>query len=177
MRWKGSRRRTLPFPGKTSRGCIVFIVRPVFFRGLPVIFRVLLTCSSCIEPPTYRKLLERRQERGGQVRCARCGNENLDGNRFCGMCGATLLTTSVPVAAPPAQSSATRSTVPAAPSSFPPGPAAGAQPQNPPSSRTSAPVSEQEPYISGPSFLGLNQPAPRKRANLSFAPHGRRRSS
>ena len=34
------------------------------------------------------------------MRCARCGNENLDGNRFCGMCGATLLTTSVPVTAP-----------------------------------------------------------------------------
>jgi hypothetical protein len=107
------------------------------------------------------------------VRCARCGNENLDGNRFCGMCGATLLTTSVPVAAPPAQSSAARSTVPAAASSFPPGPAAGAQPQNPPSSRTSTPVSEQEPYISGPSFLGLNEPAPRKRANLSSDPHVR----
>ena len=30
------------------------------------------------------------------MRCARCGNENLDGNRFCGMCGATLLTTSAP---------------------------------------------------------------------------------
>jgi hypothetical protein len=110
------------------------------------------------------------------VRCARCGNENLDGNRFCGMCGATLLTTSVPVAAP-AQSSATRSTVPAASSSFPPGPAAGVQPQNPPSSRTSAPVSEQEPYISGPSFLGLNQPAPRKRANLSSDPQVRPSSS
>ena len=107
------------------------------------------------------------------MRCARCGNENLDGNRFCGMCGATLLTTSVPVAAPSAQSSATRPTVAAAPSSFPQGPAAGTQPQNPPSSRTSAPVSEQEQYISGPSFLGLNQPAPRKRASLSSDPRVR----
>ena len=25
------------------------------------------------------------------MRCARCGNENPEDNRFCGMCGATLL--------------------------------------------------------------------------------------
>lgn len=111
------------------------------------------------------------------MRCARCGNENLDGNRFCGMCGATLLTASPPVAAPPVavppvQSSATRSTVPAAPSSLP-GPPLGVRPQVPPSPRTSAPVSEQEQYISGPSFLGLNEPPPRKRASLSSDPHVR----
>ena len=25
------------------------------------------------------------------MRCGRCGNENDEGNRFCGMCGATLV--------------------------------------------------------------------------------------
>ena len=111
------------------------------------------------------------------MRCARCGNENLDGNRFCGMCGATLLTTSAPAAARPVQNSGARSAVPAAasvPSSLPssalPGPAAATRPQSSPSSRTSAPVSEQEQYISGPSFLGLNAPAPPKRASLSSDP-------
>lgn len=28
---------------------------------------------------------------GGYVRCGRCGNENSEGNRFCGMCGANLV--------------------------------------------------------------------------------------
>ncbi len=102
------------------------------------------------------------------MRCARCGNENLEGNRFCGMCGATLLTAPAPGAAGPAQGAATRSSM--VPSSSPPPPA---QPQSPPILRTSTPVSEQEPSrsISGPSFLGLNDPAPRKRASLSTDPY------
>jgi hypothetical protein len=97
------------------------------------------------------------------VRCARCGNENMEGNRFCGMCGATLLTAS-PVASAPAQGGATRATTVAAP-------AAPAQPQSLPVSRTAAPVPVDAPIISGPSFLGLNDPPPRKRASLSVDPH------
>jgi hypothetical protein len=94
------------------------------------------------------------------VRCPRCGNENSDTNRFCGMCGATLLPESAPAASGPAQGAPTRTS--AAPSSLPSAPA---------QSRTSAPVSEESTVISGPSFLGLNDPAPRKRAGLSADPH------
>jgi hypothetical protein len=35
------------------------------------------------------------------VRCGRCGNENAEGNRFCGMCGATLAGKTEPAAAAP----------------------------------------------------------------------------
>ena len=99
------------------------------------------------------------------MRCARCGNENPDGNRFCGMCGATLLTAPAPVASAPAQVTSARPPVVPVPA-----PSSAAQPQPPVTPRTSTPVSE-EPVISGPSFLGLNEPAPRKRASLS-ADHG-----
>lgn len=105
------------------------------------------------------------------MRCARCGNENSEGNRFCGMCGATLLTTS-PVASAPAPGAAPRSsTLPS------PVPSAPTPPQNPPAPRTPAPVSHDAPIISGPSFLGLNEPAPRKRASLSADPHASPSSS
>jgi hypothetical protein len=97
------------------------------------------------------------------VRCARCGNENMEGNRFCGMCGATLLTAS-PVASASAQTATRASAVPAS------APAAPAQPQTLPISRTVAPAPVDAPIISGPSFLGLNDPAPRKRASLSVDP-------
>ena len=100
------------------------------------------------------------------MRCARCGNENSDGNRFCGMCGATLLTASTPAASASVQGAAPSASK--VPSAAPPSPV---QPQTPPPSRTTAPVSDDAPYISGPSFLGLNDPAPRKRASLSTDPH------
>ncbi len=100
------------------------------------------------------------------MRCSRCGNENLDGNRFCGMCGATLLAASTTAASASVQSAAPSATK--VPSSAPPAPV---QPQTPPPSRTTAPVSDDAPFISGPSFLGLNDPAPRKRASLSTDPH------
>jgi len=104
------------------------------------------------------------------VRCARCGNENPDGNRFCGMCGATLLTA-------PAASATVRS-APQAPapasvplSSAPSSAPIPARPQAPEPSRATGPVSDYSPGISGPSFLGLNDPTPRKRASLSADPH------
>src|SRR5690348_6813795 len=86
------------------------------------------------------------------------------------MCGATLLqapAAAVPNAAPPGQS-------------FPPASAAPPVPQPPvrpaapaPAPRHS-PVSEETPPISGPSFLGLNQPGPsepRRRGSLSIDPN------
>ena len=100
------------------------------------------------------------------MRCVRCGNENSDENRFCGMCGATLLAAPAPVVSAPAPVAAPRS--PAAPTTVP---AAPIRPQASPAPRTSAPVSEDGPFISGPSFLGLNDPGPGKRASLSSDPH------
>lgn len=100
------------------------------------------------------------------MRCPRCGNENPESNRFCGMCGTTLLAPAPPKAQPPAPTPIRTEVAPAR----------AAEP-----ARTSAPVSsepetEETPGISGPSFLGLNspapsRPAPRKRASLSIDPH------
>ena len=102
------------------------------------------------------------------MRCPRCGNENLDQNRFCGMCGASLLSTPAATSAPPQPVSV------AAPAPAPSERAAA--PAVPPESRRSTTaVSETPPSISGPSFLGLSDPAPsksgRKRASLSIDPH------
>ncbi len=114
------------------------------------------------------------------MRCARCGNDNPDENRFCGMCGATLL--KVPAAAV-AETQTQRAagaspvlpspvTVAAAPPPAPPRPAPPVQHSEPVRSEPvrSDPV-RREPTISGPSFLGLNDPGPRKRASLSIDPH------
>ena len=93
------------------------------------------------------------------MRCPRCGNENSDSNRFCGMCGGTLLP--APAAATADRGTATgSSTISAA------GRTAPVQPPIPPFSRASTGVSEDSPVISGPSFLGLNDPGPRKSASL-----------
>ena len=83
------------------------------------------------------------------MRCPRCGNENPENHRFCGMCGASLL--EVPTAAVPAQSASS--------------PANSATQTVAATKTLAAPVatrqaSGQTPIISGPSFLGLNQPAP-----------------
>lgn len=91
------------------------------------------------------------------MRCPRCGNENPDTMRFCGMCGGTLL-----AAAPAAK------------------PERGASPAAQPSATATAtrspeqprPPTDSSPSISGPSFLGLNDAPPaRKRSNLSIDPH------
>ena len=96
------------------------------------------------------------------MRCARCGNENSEQNRFCGMCGASLLSASAPK---PAESQP----VPVAAS--PTAQVAAGPKQDSPRSVVDRPSS-----ISGPSFLGLSDPlpsrsAPRKRASLSIDPH------
>jgi hypothetical protein len=72
------------------------------------------------------------------VRCGRCGNENPESHRFCGMCGATL------VAKDPAAQEA-------------------AEPRSVPASSTAAEARPSfGPVITGPSFLGLNTPAPER---------------
>ena len=97
------------------------------------------------------------------MRCARCGNENSEQNRFCGMCGASLLAASAPKSAEsqPVPVSASPST---------------AQVVAGPSQDSPRSVVERPSSISGPSFLGLSDPVssksvPRKRASLSIDPH------
>lgn len=100
------------------------------------------------------------------MRCSRCGNENPDGNRFCGMCGAALLS-APPVAAGPLQRPATSApNIPAAPAKLPSRPQTAEAPR-------SAPAPQPSPSISGPSFLGLNDRSPqrRTRGSLSIDPH------
>jgi hypothetical protein len=117
------------------------------------------------------------------VRCGRCGNENGEENRFCGMCGAVLgantqATAQAPGTAPAGQvagpvSGARQAAVPAQPvlvqsaakqaaPAAVPGPTGlgGAAAE-----RRSAPLSSSDagaqtgPVMPGPSFLGLNRPA------------------
>jgi hypothetical protein len=124
------------------------------------------------------------------VRCGRCGNENDGANRFCGMCGASLVATTVPagraqaaaappesVAAPkaasvPAQPVPAQSAAPQSAGSTVPEPArfgrANVEPHSPPL-RTETRASEIRPsdvrpspgpVITGHSFLGLSTPGP-----------------
>jgi hypothetical protein len=97
------------------------------------------------------------------VRCPRCGNENSDQNRFCGMCGATLLSAPEPVAK---QAQPVASASSATPAAQP----AASRPQSVESPRSAAPLADDAPGISGPSFLGLNDPPTRKRGSLSIDP-------
>lgn len=105
------------------------------------------------------------------MRCPRCGNENPGTNRFCGMCGATLLqpgetAASARAVEPPSRVTPSASVAPAATPS-------AARTEAPQAPVTRAPVVDDTPTISGPSFLGLNQPAPAqtpKRGSLSIDP-------
>ena len=98
------------------------------------------------------------------MRCPRCGNENHATNRFCGMCGATLL--------PPADSAEVSSRGAASPGPAVPPAQPVATPTTQAAPRVSAPVTEETPAVSGPSFLGLNDPppSPRRRTGLSIDP-------
>lgn len=97
------------------------------------------------------------------MRCSRCGNENPGLNRFCGMCGATLLEPPAPGASvsiptkpvEPANPYPSRVAGVSAPPSLTPPPPRSQE-------RVLPPVEEpdSQPVISGPSFLGLNQPGP-----------------
>ena len=93
------------------------------------------------------------------MRCPRCGNENPETMRFCGMCGGTLL--SVAPAAKPERG--------ASPAPQPSATATATRPAVPEHPRARA---DSSPSISGPSFLGLNDAPPaRQRSNLSIDPH------
>ncbi len=100
------------------------------------------------------------------MRCARCGNENVDTNRFCGMCGS-------PLSSAPAQAPATQPTRAASAAQSAPQPASGAQAaataQAEPRLPAARPVNDG-PVITEPSFLGLNQPAPGSARSASLRP-------
>ncbi len=106
------------------------------------------------------------------MRCSRCGNENPGTNRFCGLCGASLLP-----AAPPAPVRSEVATQAAAQESARDSAAQQTAPVSPSSSSSSSPratvrVPVEPPSISGPSFLGLNQPAPSARkSSLGHGSH------
>lgn len=89
------------------------------------------------------------------MRCPRCGNENADANRFCGMCGTPLIKDQPPSpqpVSPPAASP--QINPPAAPISS--RPAVPTQSQSPVAER---PAARRPPDgITGPSFLGLSSP-------------------
>lgn len=105
------------------------------------------------------------------MRCPRCGTENPTSNRFCGNCGTTLAPAPATVAAGQSGSS-----VPTPPASVPSPALADTQA---PTSRAASPrrAPEPEPVISGPSFLGLNQPpSPGRRGNLGIDPNSTSRN-
>ena len=99
------------------------------------------------------------------MRCPRCGNENSEDNRFCGMCGAKLSSPPLAVATVPTQSTTVRSSASAS------SPAATANAGTSSAPRASAPVSEASRGISGPSFLGLGDAAHRPSGSLSSDRH------
>ncbi len=94
------------------------------------------------------------------MRCPRCGNENSGGNRFCGMCGASLIASAEPAGATPAGSGEKKAE--------PPGGRFSDEPRLP--SRP-APAASPEPSVTGPSFLGLNKPGDGQRGGRDS--HGR----
>ena len=101
------------------------------------------------------------------MRCGRCGNENPESHRFCGMCGTFLLAGAETQASPGISASGSASHG-AASSPAPSRPPRVETPANtlasPGSPRPSRVASSAEsPIISGPSFLGLNNPSPAER--------------
>lgn len=96
------------------------------------------------------------------MRCGRCGNENSGDNRFCGMCGESLVANeAVPVTAPPII------TGPVATAPAVSGPRVAAQ--SVPATRVTppsfSPSINPSPVINGPSFLGLNKPTDGRSGN------------
>jgi zinc-ribbon domain len=105
------------------------------------------------------------------VRCPSCGNENPGTNRFCGSCGAALAPAmAVQSVAPRA---AQQSQPPARESEYS---APAARDSRGSDSRDHDSRDNDSPVISGPSFLGLNQPGPAttpRRSVLGLEPHAR----
>ena len=84
------------------------------------------------------------------MRCPRCGNENPATNRFCGTCGASLVSEATPATTARADNTTQTAGV------------RNASASTSETHRTAAPRSSEGPSITGPSFLGLNAPtAPR----------------
>jgi hypothetical protein len=117
------------------------------------------------------------------VRCGRCGNENAEGHRFCGMCGASLVATAqgagrAPVAAPtgnvavpvsvPGQSAPRAADQ--APLPEPAGLGSAAADRRPASRPSSHVGSSAGPVITGHSFLGLSTPGPAADSNAERDP-------
>src|ERR1700727_681517 len=99
---------------------------------------------------------------GGYVRCGRCGNENSGDNRFCGMCGASLVANeAVPVTTSPIITGPVATAPPVS------GPRVAAQ--SVPATRVTppsfSPSINPSPVINGPSFLGLNKPTDGRSGN------------
>jgi len=103
------------------------------------------------------------------VRCERCGNENPDTNRFCGMCAASLSNPSAPLQRPARAAAASPTAQASLPSLAP-----AVSPRE--EARRPSPVHDA-PVITGPSFLGLNKPAPGKGPVASQDPIDHLRSS
>lgn len=101
------------------------------------------------------------------MRCGRCGTENSEGNRFCGMCGAILVAkpqaagAAVPPSLMPAEKKAESAPIrPSAEARIPSVPARSAREAVPLiTENREAPPVDSGPVIHGPSFLGLNKPA------------------
>jgi len=122
------------------------------------------------------------------VRCLNCGSVNPEANRFCGTCGAALTPAPAAAAAPPVPAQAASQREPTAVREAPVFRQTHARHSEPlyssvagdraslPSSRSASPA-PLTPLISGPSFLGLNQPGPStpssRRSSLSIDPSQR----
>lgn len=105
------------------------------------------------------------------MRCGRCGNENGEANRFCGMCGAPLAGRQVPTAGQPGGQ---------VPVAVPTGSVTA--PRQAPVSDLSSPVQtvprpspdlgrSTGPVITGPSFLGLSTPGPARTGIWTSSEH------
>lgn len=110
--------------------------------------------------------------------CPKCGEDNADNFRFCGMCGTLLepprrMTTPVPEARPPIPppvpvSQAPVSQAPISPSKPATVPAPAPRPV--PAERAPVAPARHVPPISGPSMLGLNQTVPEPASSIRQAP-------
>jgi hypothetical protein len=93
------------------------------------------------------------------LRCPRCGNENSERNRFCGMCGASLITAPATVGAPSGGARAEQK------------PEITRVPEEPRLPSRHSAVKNSQPSGTVPSFLGLNDPADGQRGSRDS--HGR----
>ncbi|MHB8218281.1 MAG: hypothetical protein ACYDDS_19580 [Candidatus Sulfotelmatobacter sp.] len=111
------------------------------------------------------------------MRCGRCGNDNAEANRFCGMCGAPLIGKPQPASQSQAVAPVVNVVPPPREPSVPAPLTSKSAPQTSqvatlktveaaPTDRRPAPVSSpyaeprRAPAITGPSFLGLSNPSP-----------------